>query len=143
MSAKKVMVLSGNRAWNAAIVRLDFSAKVECILDFEDLYLEAAACSASVACIEVTAEKLDFVCQNVAALSQNPFQLKMIAIANPSLMPAANLLKMAGFCTTVWSFTEIERIKSVGQRHFQTVYQPDVSLEARIESNLPWARATE
>lgn len=143
MSINKILVLSGSRAWTAAIVRLQLSAKVACVLDFDDLYRESAACSASVACIEVTAEKLEFVCQNVAALSQNPFRLKMIAIANPSLMPAANLLKMAGFCETVWSFTEIERIKSVGQRHFQTVYQPDVSLEARIESNLPWARAAE
>ncbi len=142
MSHPNLIVLAQSPAWCSLVERRFQSANLSWVLNFESLAEEAAQSRGAAAIVELRPKSLFEDCVQAASLANNPFQVKLFAVAEFELQPWLPLLAAAGFSAWFDSLMQAPGLELCISKHLASIRATPQSLETRIWSELPWPSAT-
>lgn len=133
-----IILWTHSDSWPSAVRRLNLPCKLIHALGADDLLSEAKMNTGSLGLIELSPAKLVETCRWAALASNNPYQLRLLALGTPELVRWSPLVHSSGFAEAYWSTIEAPRLLPLVKLHLSTVRWPQVTLEEKIEAGLPW-----
>lgn len=136
-----VSVLVHSHPWASAVSRRLNDVQLSWSLSMDTL-LEEAPCTRSVAAIlEFPPKSLEDLGTKLSRLSQVSPQLALFAVGDHGMKQWERLFHAAGFAGQFRSLLEIPNLIQAISRHTQAVSTEALSIEQRVQSQLPWATA--
>ncbi len=137
-SRGNLILLTCSNAWTSAIRRQQWPLRVSWAINIDDMLIEAARRPGSTAVIEMSGDFSTRKFEALALLSNNPYDLALLAVGDYSLYRWQRLLISLGFADFFWSTTQVVRLGEVALRHGRRASAIPESLEQKIVSDLPW-----
>jgi len=136
----KIIVFANSKSWSSTISRSFDRQKLSWVLDLDSLKNEVFNYESCAAIIEIPQNgQADFF-GRLSELSNNSQQVKLFAVGD-SLAGFGNLIRASGIAMACSSPLEIPRLIESIRLYEQSLPERLQTLEASIESNLPWATA--
>ena len=137
----KLIVLAHSESWCSAIRRNLSTTKTSWVLDPDGL-IDASVIEPGVAAIvEIGSANTADICKNLFQLSNNSTQMRLFAVGDTRLLKWSPLLRACGFSAWYWSLLQVPDLAQAIEKHRTTVRTPELSIESKVWSSLPWPGA--